>query len=309
MKKIFLLLILAASSLSSCSQGAEKHQNQQGVTDTELAACVAVPSYAISLTHPGDSARIVSLLAESRGMAGDENAIIHYAQRFLGLPYVAFTLDQNDEEALVINTEGLDCTTYVENVTALAWCASRKIYDFKGFCDVLAQVRYIGGKVAYTTRQHYFTTWISSNIADGLVSEFQLPAPPLSAKRKARVNYMTTHVEAYRMLNAHRQWLQAIKEMEQDVCQTEFVYIPKDQLRNSDRYRDYIHDGDIIGIVTNKAGLDISHVGFARWHSDGLHMMHASSLRKKVIDDPTSLYDYLQKQKSAVGIRVVRVNL
>ena len=109
------------------------------------------------------------------------------------------------------------------------------------------------------------------------------------------------------MLNAHRQWLQAIKEMEQDVCQTEFVYIPKDQLRNSDRYRDYIHDGDIIGIVTNKKGLDISHVGLAVWHEDGLHLMNASSIHKKVIDEPMTLYQYLQKQTSRVGICLMRM--
>ncbi|MBQ4295340.1 MAG: DUF1460 domain-containing protein, partial [Prevotella sp.] len=86
-----------------------------------------------------------------------------------------------------------------------------------------------------------------------------------------------------------------------------FQYIPKAQLERSKRYKDCIHDGDIIGLVTNKPGLDISHVGFAVWHDDGLHLMHASSLKKEVIEDPLTLYQYLQRQKTGVGIRVANV--
>ena len=91
------------------------------------------------------------------------------------------------------------------------------------------------------------------------------------------------------------------------VNKMQFTYIPKAQLANSDKYKKYISDGDIIGIVTNKQGLDISHVGFAVWHDDGLHLMHASSLKKEVIEDPLTLYQYLQRQKTGVGIRVANV--
>ena len=183
----------------------------------------------------------------------------------------------------------------------------RQLNTFHDFCDVLTQVRYIKGKVAYTSRQHYFTIWIADNLADSLIEEIQLPKPPMSATRKANVNYMTTHVESYKMLSAHPQWVPAIREMEKQVNNISFTYIPKAQLRDSNKYRDYIHDGDIIGIVTNKKGLDISHVGFAVWHADGLHLFNASSLHKKVVDEPMTLYQYLLKQTSSVGIRVVRI--
>ena len=307
MRKCILLLLLIGCSLTSCSQH-PMHKDHVTAHQEEPDSVEPEAQYVISITHPGDSDRVVSLLKEAQTLADSENVIIHYAQKFLGLPYVAHTLDQNDEECLVINTKGLDCTTFVENVTALAICASRKITDFKGFCEVLRQVRYIHGEVAYTSRQHYFTTWMTDNVADQLVSWVPLPKSPLSERRRPHVDFMSSHVSAYRMLNAHQEWLPAITAMEGDVNKTEFAYIPKAQLSNSNQYRDVIRDGDIIGIVTNKAGLDISHVGFARWHKDGLHMMHASSLQKKVIDDPTSLYGYLQRQKSAVGIVLTRVN-
>ena len=264
-------------------------------------------SYKVSLTHEGDSAHITELLQQGAELPSDTNIPLFFANHFKGYPYVAYTLDQGKEERLVINTKGLDCTTFVENVLALTVCVKQGLTTFEDFCDVLAKVRYIHDKVAYTSRQHYFTTWIADNLADGLIEDVALPQAPLSAKRKPHVDYMTTHVESYKMLNAHREWLTAIREMEQEVNSTSFTFIPKAELRDSNKYREYIHDGDIIGIVTNKKGLDISHVGLAVWHDDGLHLFNASSLHKKVVDEPMTLYQYLQKQTSSAGIRVVRI--
>ena len=263
-------------------------------------------TFDIRIKNPDDSIRIVRLLEDEPSSRVD-NLMLYYGRHFIDIPYVAYTLDQDKEEGLVINTEELDCTTYVENVLALATCAKRGYTSFADFCKVLAQVRYAGGEVAYTSRQHYFTYWMTCNKADGLIEDVELPQPPLSAKRKPHVDYMTTHVESYKMLNAHRQWLPEIKEMERKVNATTLNIVPKEQLRNSNRYREYIHDGDIIGIVTNKKGLDISHVGLAVWHEDGLHLMNASSIHKKVIDEPMTLYQYLQKQTSRVGICLMRM--
>lgn len=300
MKKLLLFILLAGVSLASCSQETKSNNSQ-----TKTADSIKVPK--VVITHNTDSLTIVEMLQQANELPQDTNQIMFFAKKFIGLPYVGYTLDQNKEEALVINTKGVDCTTYVENVLALTVCAKKKITDFEGFCNVLKDVRYIGGKVGYTTRQHYFTIWMEDNIKDGLVERVILPDPPLSANRTPFVNYMTTHVASYRMLNAHKAWLPEIKAMEDKVSHTTFPYIPKQQLKDSNKYRDYINDGDIIAIVTNKAGLDVSHVGFASWHKDGLHLLNASSLHKKVIDEPMTLYQYLQKQKTSVGITLVRV--
>lgn len=261
----------------------------------------------VRITNKGDSARIVALLKEGRALGKDVNDVLFFARKFLGKPYVAYTLDQELTERLVINTEGLDCTTYVENVIALAVCARQHLTSFADFCKILSHVRYVDGKVSYSTRQHYFTYWITDNLKESLISDIELPPAPLSQKRKPKVDYMTTHVASYKMLNAHKEWLSDIKQMEEKVNATTFAFIPKSQLKDSGKYQKYIKDGDIIGIVTNKAGLDISHVGFAVWHKGQLHLMNASSLHKKVVDEPMTLYQYLQKQTSSAGIRVVRL--
>jgi hypothetical protein len=276
-------------------------------SESEVSGATQNNAYRIVTSNPSDSIQIEKMLQEAKKLGNNDNIPLHFARNFIGLPYVAHTLDRSLEESLVVNTRELDCTTFVENVLALTVCKLRNMSSFHDFCSVLTTVRYTKDEVAYTARQHYFTQWIDDNIKDGIVEEIKLPEPPLSQKRKPYVDFMTTHVEAYKMLNGHREWVPAIAEMEKQVNQMEFWYVPKEKLRDSQQYKEYIHDGDIIGIVTNKKGLDISHVGFAVWHKDGLHLMDASSIHKKVVDESITMYQYLMKQKSSVGIRVVRI--
>jgi len=47
------------------------------------------------------------------------NTVVAIGKSFLGTPYVAKTLEIGETEALVINFQGLDCTTFIENVLAL----------------------------------------------------------------------------------------------------------------------------------------------------------------------------------------------
>ena len=68
-----------------------------------------------------------------------------------------------------------------------------------------------------------------------------------------------------------------------------------------------IRTGDILALVTSIEGLDVTHLGFAVWKGDKLHLMHASMTHKKVVVDERTLYDYLQTRKSCPGVRVVRL--
>ena len=84
------------------------------------------------------------------------------------------------------------------------------------------------------------------------------------------------------------------------------AYIPKEKLNLSpDELK--IKDGDILAITTNIKGLDVVHVGFAFWRGEKLHLLHASYIAKKVIEDPQSLYDYSKNKKAHTGVQVVRV--
>ena len=84
------------------------------------------------------------------------------------------------------------------------------------------------------------------------------------------------------------------------------AYNPKEKLNLSpDELK--IKDGDILAITTNIKGLDVVHVGFAFWREGKLHLLHASSIAKKVIDDPQPLYEYSRNKKAHMGIRVIQV--
>ena len=255
-----------------------------------------------------DMERIERLLVEATKLPKDSNLMLHFGKQFLGVPYVAHTLDRNTvEETLTINTSELDCTTFVENVLALTLCAKRGETKFSDFENQLQQIRYRNGKVEYTRRLHYFTFWIEDNVRMGYVTKVESQYMPFTAVQRVKVDYMTKHVKDYAMLSAHPEWLGGIKEMESIITGNFFRYIPKKNINNSNILRQTIKDGDIIAILTKKKGLDTSHIGIAVWQKDGLHLMNASSIHKKVVIEPMLLQNYMKKHPSQIGIRLCRV--
>lgn len=255
-----------------------------------------------------DSLCIVNLLKEAKrqSVCPKDGWMLWFGKKFVGVPYVGGTLDRDTMERLVVNTRELDCTTYVEIVLALAQCATHKEYTFANFCNRLRHVRYINGEPTYTKRQHYFTIWIDDNEREGIVKDVH-PNPPFTAVQKIHINWMSTHVANYKMLSAHPAWLSGIKSLENSVNGKSYRYIPKASIANTALFRNTIKNGDIIAIITNKKGLDTTHIGLASWHPDGLHLLNASSIHKKVIDEPMLLRTYMSKHPVQIGIRVCRI--
>ena len=168
-------------------------------------------------------------------------------------------------------------------------------------------IRYVGGIVSYPTRQHYFTEWIEENTKEGFVSEVKGQNPPFSAKQTLAIDFMSTHIDLYPMLKNNAEMRKPIADMERRLSGKIYRYIPKSKIKNTRLLRSTIHDGDIIAIITKKKGLDTSHIGIAVWHKDGLHMLNASQIHKKVVEEPMTLYQYMQKHPSQLGIRIVRI--
>ena len=146
------------------------------------------------------------------------------------------------------------------------------------------------------------------NTRKGLVTEQQQPTPPFNAVQTVSVGYMSRHPEAYRALREQPLLVPLIKACEDSLNGRQFRYIPKQEVRNSEALRRAVHDGDIIAITCSKPGLDIAHLGFAVWRQDGLHLLNASQLHKKVVEEPMTLGEYLKKHPSHTGIRIVRIN-
>lgn len=262
-----------------------------------------------------DSLRVMNLIQSAiedtlaYPTAGQMMLRIGRAIEAMNVPYVAHTLEPNDKERLIVNLRELDCTTFVETVTALTLCVRSHRTTFEDYCRVLQKIRYWQGRPPqYVRRLHYFTSWIEDNTTMDFVREIQGPNPPFTAVQTVQAHYMTQHPDKYRMLTVNPQDIPMIREMEQRIEGKKYRYIPQQQLYNNRLLRNTVHDGDIIVIITNKEGLDTQHLGIAAWHSDGLHLLNASSIHHKVIEEPMTLRQYLFKHPSMPGIRIVRVN-
>jgi len=130
---------------------------------------------------------------------------------------------------------------------------------------------------------------------------------PFIAVQRLRLDYMSTHPDAYPMLKGRAGEISRIRRNEQKLANVSVRYVPLSLLDKGKDVLETIHDGDILAIVTRKKGLDTSHLGFAVWQKGCLHLLNASSIHKKVVLEPMTLSEYMKKHPSQLGVRVVRV--
>ena len=233
---------------------------------------------------------------------------LDFARKFLGRPYVAATLEVADPEQVVVNLQGLDCATLVETSQALAMTRREGKTDVASYTRNLEKIRYFDGKNrGYTSRLHYLSFWMADLTKRKVAKEVVLPQT-LTLPLEIRLNYMSTHANAYPFLKNHPERVSEMARLERKYSGKVGRYLPKSNAGLSRKQLVAIQDGDIITVVTQKAGLDYSHQGIAFWDNDGkLHMLHASSERKRVIADERTLEDYLKRISHAKGIRVFRI--
>lgn len=235
--------------------------------------------------------------------------MIYFARQLRGIPYVAKALEVNPSEQLVVNLRKLDCTTYVETVMALTLCAREQSIRFEDYCRWLRTIRYEQGKIGYTRRLHYFTSWIDDNTEMGLIKEISHKGRPFTGRQRLNIDFMSTHSHLYPMLHGKPKAIKEIRDTEQKLTGRIVAYIPKKSIGNSTLMRQTIKDGDILAITTSKQGLDTSHIGIAVWHADGLHLLNASQIRHKVVEEPMTLAVYMSKHPKQTGIRVIRIKV
>ena len=252
-----------------------------------------------------DRASIEKWLQEAVSLPKDSCRTLHFAKKMLGVPYVAGTLDGNEEEQLVVLVDSLDCTTFVETVLAFCIADKRGERDYEGFKNALTQVRYRDGVLnGYTSRLHYFSDWILNNEQMGFVKECTSETA-CSQPKELWLDFMTTHVDSYLPMKKNLELVKEMASHEKNWQGTVVSYIPKEKL-NLPPEGLKIKDGDVLALVTNIKGLDVVHVGFAFWKDNQLHLLHASSSAKKVIEDPKTQYESSKNTKAHIGVRAIR---
>ena len=227
------------------------------------------------------------------------------AKEFIDTPYVAYTLELDDHREIPsCNLEGLDCVTFFESTLDLA-----RMLKLGGSTpdDLIAQIeftRYRGGRPAgYTSRLHYTTDWFYDNEKKGVIKDLS-PELPGAEPFTQQVGYMSAHPDSYRLLKNNPELVPKIRAMEETVNARKKWYLPLDKIAKAEHL---FQTGDIVGVCTTHAGIDIGHTGICYRDDSGMvHFMDASSLDMKVTLEPRDFSRDFRWSKANTGVVIAR---
>ncbi len=234
--------------------------------------------------------------------------IAETAKSLIDKPYIGGKLDKQYKddkfaiEKLEYDFEGFDCVTLCETAYAIAKTIKAQEIKLNQFEKYLENIRYHNGRIKnYASRLHYTSEWIIDNELRGNIKDI---SKKIKAKKfTSKVNFMSQNYKLYPALVNDTSLIQQIFANETLINRTDRYYIPTSDIP---KYIKNINTGDFIAIATNKKGLDYAHIGIAYFTPDNkLHLLHASTKQKKVILDD-ELISYLAKNKSMIGISVLR---
>ncbi len=203
------------------------------------------------------------------------------AKELEGTPYKEATLELSpDKEICSVNLAGLDCVTFFESTLDLARTIKSGGKTSADLLKQIAYTRYRGGNIGdYSSRLHYTTDWFIDNAKKGVVK--LLTELPGSEPFIPRVGFMTGHPEKYRQLAAHPELIPAMRRVESIInSYSTLKYVPMDRLAGVEKL---LKTGDIVGVCTSQAGIDIAHTGIIFRDEQGVaHFMDASSKKSRM---------------------------
>ena len=292
MKKMFFLMVLL---LVACAPRQDSQQEAQAATTVKM-----------RFHCDGDTTLINELLMKGyKSGIHDANGLIEfYARQLLGTPYVAHTLEA-DEEVLTINIHELDCLTFIESLYALTRATLNQRYSWRDYAANIENVRYRGGTMGdYSSRIHYISEWIIDNHMRGNLVEVT-PDLPHADYLVKNIDYMTKNPGQYRQLKNDSAMVEKIRRYE--LRQHRFPYLKRSWLNNKD-VKAALHSGDFISLVTKIDGLDVSHNGIVIVDEKGdPYLLDASMSGGKVMLESKPLFKYLERSKNNIGVRIFRM--
>lgn len=251
-----------------------------------------------------DTTRITALLIEASKIKNPQERIAEIGKQFIGTPYVAYTLE-GEKEQLTINLDELDCTTFVETTMAIAYTAGEGRTSWHDFIYNLERLRYRNGQInGYASRLHYISNWIVDNTHRGNFNEVTNLFPKYNYIERS-ISFMTENREKYTAMKDSTVYAN-IKNIELGYSNHRFPYIKTIDL-NRKETKQAIREGDIIALVTNMKNLDVTHMGIVVKENGEPYLLHASSNNGKVEISKLPLYEFMKRNRSLSGIRVIRL--
>ena len=229
-----------------------------------------------------------------------QSGVANVAALFLGVPYVAHTLDHSSEEPLTIHFEGLDCTTFVETALAL-WLLDSGATS-QDFAQQLEQIRYRGGvRDNYLSRLHYFSEWGSDNVQKGYLEPICVAG--VTELRTLPLYFMSTHADKYPLLQQLPSGVDSMRMVERRVSQLQQCVCSKEKVS---RFVSELQAGDVVAFTSAVAGLDVLHVGFVFEVEGQKRLLHAPSVGKVVEISALTIEQIVNNRKNYSGMMAWR---
>ena len=132
------------------------------------------------------------LLALPEVGAQESNPMLSNGLKLLNTPYVAYTLEGNSEEELVVNCDEVDCNVRWKCTGHGSLSHSRRTNEWGRLYEEPVNIRYRNGQInGYTSRLHYMTDWINDNVQKGLIEDVTAQYSP--STQTVNLSFMSSH--------------------------------------------------------------------------------------------------------------------
>ena len=224
--------------------------------------------------------------------------ICRIGMSFIKTPYLANSLEKHPEQ-VIVNLNGMDCVTFVENSLNIARQIKAQRYDIATLIENTQQTRYRNGHLDdYASRLHYTADWMYDNVKKGTWKDVTKELG--GVEHKFNFGFMSRNYKKYPMLkdDTTKTLLEKIKATEHELNNRTHYIIPNANIKKAQRN---IEDGDIVTIAISTDGLDYGHLGIAF----NKQLLHASSVKKEIVVE-LSIDKYIETYKNNIGISVLR---
>lgn len=252
--------------------------------------------YAI-LTYPSTMNKVKEVLSKiaewKKENISKNELLVKVSNEFMNVKYTAERLigSPDTAEILVVDLDNLDCFTYLDYIYALVNSTTED-----EFIKNLVNTRYVGGKVSYNTRKHFFTDWASEKFSPtGLQMTNVIDKNVIGADKVTTLRF-NRNIKA----STGKEVLVGAGSEEREIS-----YINYNSVTDALLY-EHFKEGDIITLAAPSSlndWLDVTHCGLLVFKDEvdqngqtfkKAYYRNASSSSKnmKVVDTP--LVEYLQ---------------
>lgn len=248
---------------------------------------------------------VLSSLEHDAGTPVSE-LVASIAEQMVGTPYEAGLLDVYPEK-LRVYLDKTDNLHFIETCLAVALtvrgkqeAADMPVDDiYISLCDNIRSLRYRNGAISkFSDRIFYFTEWAEQAQAMGLMKEY---SDQFGHEYNQSFSYLSDHLMYLPQIGREPKAREEILEIEKRL----FAKNPLFAIGNEDMttdFHDNIQDGDIVAIVSDRKGEDISKIGVIRKTETSVFIISASYKEKKVLSE-----DFANFCKEIKGLRCFRL--